>query len=79
MNKKLIDKIVYAKSVSFQTIIEDGIQMAADCGADSFEYIVGRVGDYEVKVVMEKDQSVSEVACIDCDVHLAYTALEGKA
>jgi len=55
-------RIGYTKNAPLEMIIDDGIKTARENGCDAFDYKVGEVDGYEIRVVMEpKDKSFESV------------------
>lgn len=65
MNNDLANKIHYVKNKTLQDIIEDGIKMTSEAGGDGFEYMVGKVDGYKIKVSIESPKSVSSICEFD--------------
>ena len=75
MENELASKIHYVKNKSLQDIIEDGISMTAEAGGDGFEYIIGEVDGYKVKVSIESPKCVSSICEFDGVNGFAYSLL----
>lgn len=72
MDNNLANKIHYIENKTLKDILDDGISMTTEAGGDGFEYTVGEVDGYKVKVSIESPKSVSSVCEFDGVNGFAY-------